>query len=143
MHTIIISVAFTLLLSLSLNAQNASHDFNPVEATDNTLAELQKSVKDNPEDILANNEIATYYYNKGVALISSMDYDGDQDKLADTQSKIELLFAKALPFADKVHSIDPHETNTIKILSGIYFGLNDMEKHDFYEKLLEKAIEKY
>lgn len=107
-----------------------------MESVDGDEASLIQMVKDNPNSEVANHFLATYYYNQGVALIENMDYSADKDELIAIQDQVMALFKQAVPYAEKAYEINPKAIKTLTMLSGIYFGMNDMEKHDFYKKLL-------
>ena len=137
MHSIIISTAMALILSISLSAQDpVTQHYEKIDSNDTELAELLKTLKENPDEEAANYMVAIYHYNQGVALLENMDYEAEREELFEAQEQVMLLFAKALPYADKAHQLNPSEKKTIQMLSGIYFGMNDMEKRNAYEKLL-------
>lgn len=137
MHTIIISTALAILLSLTINAQEpATYNYSQLETLDKDETTLIQSVKDNPDSEVANYFLAIHYYNQGVALIENMNFDADREELISIQDNVKALFEKTVPYAEKAYSINPKAIKTLTMLSGIYFGMNEMEKHDFYKKLL-------
>lgn len=89
-------------------------------------------------NISANYNLAIHYYNQGVNIIDNMDYDQDFEQLFAIQEKVMELFAKALPYMRKAYKLDPLRKATLQGLSGIYFGLNDIEKSEQFQKELEK-----
>ncbi|GAB5538675.1 MAG: hypothetical protein Salg2KO_07780 [Salibacteraceae bacterium] len=138
MHNIIATIALTFL-SISFMAQDAVKEYKQIDQSEKTLEELQKELAKNPESEEANYNMAIYYYNQGVALIENMDYSADKDVLIKKQEEVMQLFETAMPYAEMAHEMNPREMKTINMLSGLCFGLNDMEKKDYYEaKLAEQ-----
>ena len=68
-------------------------------------------------------------------MIEEMDYNGSLDHRTKVRDDVTEVFNKALPFAEKAHEINPEKAETIKMLSGIHFGLNGMDKSKYYEQL--------
>ena len=63
MHTIIISTALAILLSLTINAQEpATYNYSQLETLDKDETTLIQSVKDNPDSEVANYFLAIHYY---------------------------------------------------------------------------------
>lgn len=89
-------------------------------------------------NIGANYNLAIHYYNQGVNIIDNMDYELPFDELFRIQEKVMELFSKALPYMLKAYELDPTRKAILQGLSGIYFGLNDIEKSEYYQKELEK-----
>ena len=99
-------------------------------------SELIQQLKENPDDFSLNYKLATYYYNEAVNSIESLDYNAAN--LENEQGKIELLFTKALQPALLAHRKNQEHEDVLTMLSGIYFGLNDMRMSDYYKGLLSK-----
>lgn len=135
-----LDIKFKLALASIFNKQ--SEDGEPVDAE-----LIGRAKKIYVEVILldenngsANYNLATLYYNEAVNIINNMDYDMDLMKLNDTQDSCVKLFLKALPYMKKSHDLAYRCKETLIGLSNIYYGLNDMEKSDYYKKTL-KALE--
>jgi hypothetical protein len=67
-----------------------------------------------------------------------MDYELPFEELFAVQERVMELFTKALPYMLKAYELDPTRKTTLQGLSGIYFGLNDIEKSEYYQKLLDE-----
>ncbi len=89
-------------------------------------------------DYNANYNTAILYYNKGVNKIKSLDPDAGLLILNQTQDECAELFRKAEPYMLKAYELNPTRCETIFGLSGIYFGLNEIEKSNHYKELLKK-----
>jgi tetratricopeptide (TPR) repeat protein len=92
-------------------------------------------------NISANYNLAIHYYNQGVNIIENMDYDTDFETLFAIQAQVMELFGQALPYMKKAYKLNPKRKETLVGLSGIYFGLNDIEKSEYYQDELKKLQE--
>jgi len=102
------------------------------------IAKLYKEVIDlDPNNPVANYNLAILYYNEAADIINNMDYDMDIEKLNEVQDHCVEIFLQALPYARKSYELKYKLKETLIALSNIYYGLNDMEKSDFYKKELE------
>lgn len=95
-----------------------------------------------PNNISANYNMGTLYYNQAVNLINQADYDIDIVTLSDIQDNSIALFKQSLPFMEKAYTLDPNNVSTLEGLSGIYFSLNEFEKHNQYREKLEEIKNK-
>ncbi|MEX2596228.1 MAG: hypothetical protein WEC59_04795 [Salibacteraceae bacterium] len=89
-------------------------------------------------NISANYNLAIHYYNQGVNIIENMDYDTDFETLFAVQAQVMELFGQALPYMKKAYKLNPQRKETLVGLSGIYFGLNDIETSEYYQEELKK-----
>lgn len=93
-------------------------------------------------DYNANYNIGTIYYNHGVDLIMNIDPESSIEEMRDKQDRGVELFLKAEPYIMLAHKMTPERIEPVEALWGIYYGLSDYEKSDFYKKLLEKLKSK-
>lgn len=89
-------------------------------------------------NVSANYNLGIHYYNQGVHIIDNMDYELPFERLFLIQEQVMELFQKALPYMLKAYELDPTRKATLQGLSGIYFGLNDLEKSEYYQNELKK-----
>ena len=89
-------------------------------------------------NLSANYNIAILFYNEGVNIIKNLDYDLDLITLELIQDEVVQLFQKALPYAIKAYNLNPKRKETLIMLSGIYFSLNEMEKSQEIQKQLDE-----
>lgn len=107
----------------------------------NNVASIYESVlKLDSNNISANYNLAIHYYNQGVNIIANMDYEQDFETLFAIQAQVMELFEKALPYMKKAYKLNPYRKETLVGLSGIYYGLNDIETSEKFQEEL-KAIE--
>lgn len=98
----------------------------------------EKVIALDSNNVSANYNLAIHYYNQGVNMIDNMDYELPFEELFAVQERVMELFTKALPYMLKAYELDPTRKATLQGLSGIYFGLNDIEKSEYYQKLLDE-----
>lgn len=107
-----------------------------------SVIEVYEQVLDlDSNNISANYNLAIHYYNQGVNIIENMDYDTDFETLFAIQAQVMELFGKALPYMEKAYKLNPKRKETLVGLSGIYFGLNDIETSEKFQEELKKLQE--
>jgi hypothetical protein len=89
-------------------------------------------------NISANYNLAIHYYNQGVNIIERLDYEQDFETLFTIQAQVMDLFGAALPYMKKAYKLNPYRKETLVGLSGIYYGLNDIETSEKYQEELKK-----
>lgn len=89
-------------------------------------------------DYNANYNTAVLFYNKGVNKIKALDPESPIPIIVSTQDECVVLFKKALPYMLKAYELNPKRREVLIGLSGIYFSLNEIEKSNYYSKLLEE-----
>jgi hypothetical protein len=94
-------------------------------------------LKLDPDNYTANYNIGLLFWNKGVDIIYNVDYDDSLTNIFDTEDKSVELFKESLPFATKAYEIEPKREETLIVLSGIYYSLNDFEKSKAYKDMLD------
>ncbi|MDC1221237.1 tetratricopeptide repeat protein [Salibacteraceae bacterium] len=110
-----------------------------LEAVGAGIIELYKEVIEiDSNNVSANYNLGIHYYNQGVNMIDNTDYEFPFDELFLVQERVMKLFSMALPYMLKAYKLDPSRTTTLQGLSGIYFGLNDIEKSEFYQQKLDE-----
>lgn len=117
------------------------------ETTDTTLRKeylakereaFLKVLAVDPNNITANYNMALLYYNQAVKIINAMGYDEDIVTLNMIVDNCTGLFKESLPFMEKAYHLNPNRRETLVGLSGIYFSLNEEEKRQYIDLLLEE-----
>ncbi|MEZ4722762.1 MAG: hypothetical protein R2813_12885 [Flavobacteriales bacterium] len=121
-----LSVAL-VITSLTSFAQNM-HEYKVISTDDINETVLINSSESHPEDGQAHFNLAAHYYNQGVWQIDHIDNKASDDELKTIQDNVQRLFRIALPSALKAHELNSSSAKTCEMLSGIYFGLNDLPK---------------
>jgi tetratricopeptide (TPR) repeat protein len=104
---------------------------------DKTRDAYMKVLSIDPNNYKANYCLSVLYWNKGVDVMYDIDYDDSLGAVFDVQDKSVELFKQSLPFATKAYEIEPKREETLVVLSGIYYSLNEFEKSKEYQKMLE------
>ncbi|MEQ9186786.1 MAG: hypothetical protein RLP15_03565 [Cryomorphaceae bacterium] len=103
------------------------------------VVEVYKKVLNlDSNNISGNYNMAIHYYNQGVNIIENMDYEQDFETLFMIQAQVMDLFGAALPYMKKAYKLNPYRKETLVGLSGIYYGLNDIETSEKYQAELKK-----
>lgn len=90
-----------------------------------------------PNNYSANYNLGVLYWNKGVDLMYDIDYDDSLGVVFEVQDRSVELFKQSLPFAEKAYVMEPKREETLIVLSGIYYSLNEFEKSDKYKEMLD------
>ncbi len=85
----------------------------------------------------ANYNLGLLFWNKGVDLMYDIDYDINLDSVMEVQNHSVDLFKESLPFAEKAYEMEPKREETLIVLSGIYYSLNEFQKSKAYQQMLE------
>ncbi|MFH1320993.1 MAG: hypothetical protein ABII90_10120 [Bacteroidota bacterium] len=102
----------------------------------------EKVLEVDPNNLSANYNTGILYYNKAVNIINQTEYDIDLVGLSDIQDTCVVLFKQSLPYMETAYKLQPDNRNTLIGLSGIYFGLNEVEKSEIIKKELESLQQK-
>ena len=85
-----------------------------------------------------NFNIGIMYYNKGADLIIYMDPLTPIEEIPVIESKAQENFRKALPYLHEAHQIDPTRSDILEAITGSYFGMQDNENYNKYQKILDE-----
>lgn len=99
---------------------------------------LMKAYDMNGNSEFVNKNLGVLYYNQAVDVIKKMDYDVPLDQLPVYQDQSVKLGQQALPYMLKAHELNPKDKSVVEGLAGIYYLLNETEKHNEYKKKLEE-----
>ncbi|MBP5412118.1 MAG: hypothetical protein J6Y47_02550 [Bacteroidales bacterium] len=89
---------------------------------------LLKAVEMKSDDIYANYNLGNCYYNNYVDIMKNIDDILDDNEYNKQKEIAEGLLAKARPYLEKSHQIDPKDYNTLLMLKLVYSRLNELEK---------------
>ncbi len=98
---------------------------------------LFKAYEINKNTFSVNKNIGFLYYNQAVSIIKKMDYDIPLDQLPVYQDQSVKLALQALSYCLIAHELDPKDRAVLEALAGIYYLLNENEKHNEFKKKLE------
>jgi hypothetical protein len=94
-------------------------------------------LKWDPDNYTANYNLGLLFWNKGVDLIYDVDYDDSLTDIFKVQDHSIELFKESLPFAQKAYQIEPKREETLIVLSGIYYSLNEFQRSKAYQQMLD------
>ncbi len=87
---------------------------------------------------LVNKNLGLLYYNQAVEIINKMDADVSLEELPLYQDRSVKLGKQALSYCLKAHALKPDDKVVVEALAGIYYLLNETEKHNEFKKKLEE-----
>lgn len=116
----------------------ADLDKKPEDISEKIINLYKEVLELDSNQISANYNLGIHFYNQGVNIIENIDYNADFELIMQKQMDVIDLFNFALPYMLRAHKLDPTRKDSIRGLSGIYYGLNDLEKSEYYQELLEE-----
>ena len=90
-----------------------------------------------PNNYTANYDLGLLYWNKGVHLMNNIDYELNLDSVIQVQNYSVGIFKESLPFAQKAYEMEPKREETLIVLSGIFYSLNDFPKSKAFDAILK------
>lgn len=90
-----------------------------------------------PNNYTANYDLGLLYWNKGVHLMNNIDYELNLDSVMQVQNYSVSIFKESLPFAQKAYEMEPKREETLIVLSGIFYSLNDFPKSKAFDAILK------
>jgi len=113
----------------------------PANLSDQIIRLYLEVLEIDPNNVSGNYNLGIHYYNQGVQMIERMDYEDDFEKLFEIQERVLELFRQALPYMLKAYELEPNRKATLQGLTGIYYGLSNIEKSEEYKLKLEQLEE--
>ncbi len=132
-------VEFYLALAGTYNSIYHIDQKKNVQYFDLTRDTYLKVLGWDPNNYTANFNLGLLFWNKGVDLMYDIDYDDSLTDIFSTQDKSVELFKQSLPFAEKAYEMEPKREETLIVLSGIYYSLNEFEKSKQYQEMLDQV----
>lgn len=131
MKTVFLTIA--LLISSIIGFAQAAPYVHVTEEEQSLVDQLAE----NPTDLKSNFNLATYYYNNAVTLISAQA-DGSMPGVEGIDAEIIRLLNAALNPALNAYEMDNKNEKVLEMLSGIYFGIGEMDAKEKIDKKLAK-----
>lgn len=129
---------FDLALASTYNAIYNNNKKKNAKFFDLTRDTYMKVLTSDANNYTANYNLGLLYWNKGVDLMYEIDFDDSLNSIFQTQDNSVDLFKQSLPFAEKAYVIEPKREETLIVLSGIYYSLNEFDKSKAYQQMLEE-----
>jgi tetratricopeptide (TPR) repeat protein len=105
---------------------------------ENGVKYFEMVLKLDPAQFDPNFNIGIMYYNKGADLIIYMDPLTPIEEIPVIESRAQENFKKALPYLHEAHKLDPTRSDILEAITGCYFGLQDNENYNKYQKILDE-----
>ena len=93
-----------------------------------------------PQDITACYNLAVNVYNRGVALIKSMDENTSLGEIFSIQERSAAHFRQALPWFEQSNALQPNRPETLRGLMIVHHALFEDEQASRYRNALESAL---
>jgi hypothetical protein len=95
-----------------------------------------------------NLNVGVMYYNNGADLLMNMDPLTPIEEIPVIEERAQDYFKKALPYLLEAQRLDGSRMDVVEAVTGCYYGLQDDENYDLYQKLLDeknlpKLLEKH
>jgi tetratricopeptide (TPR) repeat protein len=129
-------IDFKLALATLYNWQQPTDSTFDTGIADKAIALYQEVLSLDPNNPSANYNLGILYYNKAANTINGLDYDTPLDVAEKKMDECVDLFLKALPYMQKAYDLNWRRKDVLEGLVGIYYGLNDDEKHEKYKQEL-------
>lgn len=118
-----------------LHKKDTTHETDHFERAINAFEHVLDMDSTN---IKASYNLAVLFYNEAVITINQLDYDAvDIFAFSEIEDRSIDYFKQSLPYMQRTFELDPGNPNAIEGLAGIYFGLRDFAKSNYYKDLLK------
>ncbi|MCU0436084.1 MAG: hypothetical protein MUC87_21690 [Bacteroidia bacterium] len=118
------------------NKENGEKYFIMTEQLLNKVLELD------PNSYAARYRFSVLYWNKGVDVILSVPIDASIPEAEQKQDDALIWFRKALPHAELAFQLNPNRVETLIVLSGIYYSMNDFDKSKTFDEMRQELERK-
>jgi tetratricopeptide (TPR) repeat protein len=108
---------------------------------DQAIEELSKSIELNPEVYDAQYGLGAAYINKASDMFVKANEIMDVKKYSDAIDQANAVYAKALPYMEKAHSINPEDVYAMRSLQELYYRLKQTDKYNEIKAKLD-AVDK-
>jgi tetratricopeptide (TPR) repeat protein len=99
---------------------------------DDAITELTKSIELNPDIFDTQYGLGAAYINKASDMFVKANEIMDVKKYSDAVDQANQVYAKALPYMEKAHELNPKDVYTMRSLQELYYRLKQTDK---YEKI--------
>jgi tetratricopeptide (TPR) repeat protein len=108
---------------------------------DDAITELTKSIELNPNVYDAQYGLGAAYINKASDMFVKANDIMDVKKYSQAIDEANAVYAKALPYMEKAHEINPQDVYSMRSLQELYYRLKQTDKYNDIKAKLE-AIDK-
>ena len=108
---------------------------------DEAIAELTKSIELNPDVYDAQYGLGAAYINKASDMFVKANEIMDVKKYSDAIDEANTVYAKALPYMEKAHELNPEDVYAMRSLQELYYRLKKTDKYNAVKAKLD-AVDK-
>jgi len=104
---------------------------------DEAIVELSKSIDLNPEVYDTQYGLGAAYINKAADMFTKANEIMDVKKYTEAIDEANTVYAKALPYMEKAHELNPNDTYALRMLKELYYRLKQTDKYETVKAQLE------
>ncbi len=109
---------------------------------DEAIEELSKSIELNPDVYDAQYGLGAAYINKASDMFVKANEIMDVKKYSTAIDEANAVYAKALPYMEKAHEINPEDVYAMRSLQELYYRLKQTDKYNTIKAQLDAAEKK-
>ena len=109
---------------------------------DKAIEELSKSIELNPDVYDAQYGLGAAYINKASDMFVKANEIMDVKKYSDAIDEANAVYAKALPYMEKAHEINPNDVYAMRSLQELYYRLKETDKYNEIKAKLDSIDKK-
>ncbi len=109
---------------------------------DDAITELTKSIELKPDVYDAQYGLGAAYINKASDMFVKANEIMDVKKYSDAIDEANAVYAKALPYMEKAHEINPEDVYAMRSLQELYYRLKQTDKYNAIKAELDAAEKK-
>lgn len=115
--------------------------YDKLDRFDDARRSYEYCIELDPDYFNAQYNLGVLFYNKAVKLYEEANLINDIQEYEQAKAVADTEVAKALPYIEKAHEINPDDIETLKTLKTLYYRLQMDDKYDeVVSKLEEKGI---
>jgi tetratricopeptide (TPR) repeat protein len=109
---------------------------------DPAIEELTKSIELNPDVYDAQYGLGAAYINKASDMFVKANEIMDVKKYSDAIDEANAVYAKALPYMEKAHELNPEDVYAMRSLQELYYRLKQTDKYNAIKAQLDATEQK-
>ncbi len=113
--------------------------YDKAEEPEKAMKAYLKAAELDPEYFDTQYNIGALLFNKGVTMVEIANAIMDNEEYEKAKKAADEQFAKALPYMEKAHELNPDDIATMETLKILYYRMQMMEKHEAIVKKLSEA----
>lgn len=111
--------------------------YEKMDMVDEAIESYKKSIELKDDYFNTYYNLGALYFNRGVSLIEIANEIMDNEEYMKAKAKGDAEFAKALPYMEKGHEVNPEDVSTMETLKILYYRMKMIDKHEAMTKKIE------